>query len=337
MEIKVISEFKENFPSCMPNGILHNDHPDKANVMAFIDAANSLGYQCNYFGGIDRLIQLYLKHQPADHENIYINLGAGLSQPYMHLQGPVLCDLLGLNYSDSTPFTVAFMRNKYFSKEAVKSLKYKVPDGILIDQYTDKQRVISKIRQYPVIVKPNSEGASVGITDDSVVFSENDLLTKVCDLSGQFEEVLVEQYIAGADFTVLIFGNPPNYEMVEALVYQTGGNLNQSKAIRSLSNKASHGSNRFLMEYFFSTEIVQRAKNESIRIFEHFGARDRARIDYRITEKGDIYFLEINADPSISPVADAGAIGKYRNIGFEGIVSAYIQAVLKRYFPVNND
>ena len=331
MEIKVISEFKENFPSCIPNGILHNDHPDKANVMAFIDAVNTLGYQCCYFGGIDRLIQLYQERLAVDQENIYIILGAGLSQPYMHLQAPVLCDLLGLNYSDSTPFTVALMRNKYFSKETVKSLKYKVPDSIMIDRYTDKQKAISKIKQYPVIVKPNSEGSSVGITDDSVVFSERDLLTRVCDLSKQFEEILVEQYIAGADFTVLILGNPPNYEMVEALVYQTGGGLKQNKAVRSLSNKASHGSNRFLMEYYYPEEIVQRAKDESIHIFEHFGARDRARIDYRITDKGDIYFLEINSDPSISPMADAGAIGKYRNIGFEGVVSAYIKAVVKRY------
>ena len=331
MEIRVISEFKESFPSYMPDGILHNDHPDRANVMAFIDVVNSLGYKCSYFGGIDQLIQLYQEHSQVNHENIYIILGAGLSQPYMHLQAPVLCDLLGLNYSDSTPFTVALMRNKYFSKEAVKSLKYKVPDGILIDRYTDKRKAISKIRQYPVIVKPNSEGSSVGITDDSVVFSENDLLTKVCNLSAQFEEVLVEQYITGADFTVLIFGNPGNYEMVEALVYQTGGSLNQSKAIRSLTNKATHGSDRFPMEYYYPAEIVQYAKDESIHIFEHFGARDRARIDYRITDNGDIYFLEINADPSISPVADAGAIGQYRNIGFDGVVSAYIQAVLKRY------
>lgn len=331
MEIKVISEFKESFPSCIPNGILHNDHPNKANVMAFIEAVNALGYQCSYFGGINRLMQLYQEHQPTDHENIYINLGAGLSQPYMHLQGPVLCDLLGLNYSDSTPFTVALMRNKHFSKEAVKSLNYRVPDSILIDRYTDKQKAISKIRQYPVIVKPNSEGSSVGITDDSVVFSENDLRDRVFSLSGQFEEILVEQYIAGADFTVLILGNPSNYEMVEALVYQTDGSLNQSKAIRSLSNKASHGSDRFLMECYYPAEVIQRVKDESIHIFEYFGARDRARIDYRITDKGDIYFLEINADPSISPTADAGAIGRYRNIGFEGVVSAYIQAVLKRY------
>lgn len=331
MEIKVISEFKENFPSCTQNGILHNDHPDKANIMAFIDAVNFLGYKCSYFGGIDQLIQLYHEHLPVNQENIYINLGAGLSQPYMHLQAPVLCDLLGLNYSDSPPFTVALMRNKYFSKEIVKSLKYKIPDGILIDRYTDKQEVISKIKQYPVIVKPNSEGSSVGITDDCVVFSENDLLVKIFDLSEKFEEVLVEQYISGADFTVLIFGNPSNYEMVEVLVYQTDGNLNQNKAIRSLSNKAGHRSERFLMENYYPTAIVQQAKDESIHIFEHFGARDRARIDYRITEKGDIYFLEINADPSISPVADVGAIGKYRNIGFEGVVSAYIQAILKRY------
>lgn len=331
MEFKVISEFKENFPSCMQNGILHNDHPNRANVMAFIDAVNSLGYQCSYFGGVDQLIELYQNHLPVNKEIIYINLGAGLSQPYMHLQAPVLCDLLGLNYSDSTPFTVALMRNKYFSKEIVKSLKYKIPNGILIDRDTDMLKAISKITQYPVIVKPNSEGSSVGITDDCVVFSKNDLLVKIYDLSKQFEEVLVEQYISGADFTVLIFGNPPNYEMVEALVYQTDGNLNQNKAIRSLSNKASHRSDRFLMEDYYPTAIVKQAKDESLKIFKHFGARDRARIDYRITEKGEIYFLEINADPSISPVADVGAIGKFRNIGFEGVVSAYIQAILKRY------
>ena len=253
----------------------------------------------------------------------------------MHLQAPVLCDLLGLNYSDSTPFTVALMRNKHFSKEAAKSLGYKVPEGILIDRYTNIIKAISNIQQYPVIVKPNSQGSSVGITDDCVVFSEDDLLVKVGDLSAQFEEVLVEQYITGTDVAVLIFGNPQDYELIEALVYQTDGNFSQSKAIRSLSNKASHSSDRFPMEDYFPEKIVQHIKDESIRIFEYLGARDRARIDYRITDNGNIYFLEINADPSISPIADAGAIGKYRNIGFNGVVSAYVQAVLKRY-RVNN-
>ncbi len=336
MEIKVVSEFKENFSSCISSNLLHNDHPEKANVMAFIDAVNSLGYQCSYFGGIEQLIQLYKERSLDESENIFINLGAGCTQPYMHLQGPVLCDLMGLNYSDSTPFTVALMRNKHFSKEAVKSLNYNVPEGFLIDQYTNIAKVISKVKQYPVIVKPNSEGSSVGITDDSVVFSEKDLIDKIHELSEQFEEVLVEQYIIGTDFTVLIFGNPTKYEMVEALVYETNGKFSQNKAIRSNLNKAMHSSERFLMEEYYPPELVQRAKEESIHIFEYFGARDRARIDYRITDEGDIYFIEINADPSISPIADAGAIGRYRNIGFKGVVSAYIQAVLKRY-SVNND
>ena len=331
MQFKVISDFKENFPSCISNGILHNDHPNKANVMAFIDAVNSLGYPCSYFGGIDNLIHLYQNHLPIDNESIYINLGAGLSQPYMTLQAPVLCDMLGLKYSDSTPFTVALMRNKFFSKEAVKSLNYIVPDSQLLDRYTDKENAVSMIKQYPVIVKPNSEGSSVGITDNSVVFSEKDLRAKVYDLSEEFEEILIEQYIAGVDITVLIFGNPSHYEMIEALVYKTNGSFSQNRAIRSLSNKANHGSDRFLMESYYPLDIVQQIKKESIHIFEHFGARDRARIDYRITDNGDIYFLEINGDPSISPIADAGAIGKYRNIGFEGVVSAYIQSVLKRY------
>lgn len=331
VKIKVVSDFKENFPSCIPNGILHNDHPNKANVMAFIEAVNSLGYPCSYFGGIDQLIHLYQEHLPVDHENIYINLGAGLSQPYMPLQAPVLCDLIGLKYSDSPPFTVALMRNKFFSKEAVKTLNYAVPDGQLLDRHTDKKKAIAMVKEYPVIIKPNCEGSSVGITDDNVVFSENDLQTKVYDLSKEFEELLVEQYISGTDITVLILGNPSHYEMVEALVYKTGGRLNQNKAIRSLSNKANHGSDRFPMEFYYPMDMVHRIKAESIHIFEHFGSRDRARIDYRITEHGDIYFLEINADPSLSPVADAGAIGKYRNIGFKGVVSAYIQAILKRY------
>ena len=59
--------------------------------------------------------------------------------------------------------------------------------------------------------------------------------------------------------------------MVEALVYKTGGKLSQSKAIRSLSNKANHDSERFLMEEYYPPEIVQRVKDESIHIFEHFG------------------------------------------------------------------
>ncbi len=67
---------------------------------------------------------------------------------------------------------------------------------------------ITDCLHFPLIVKPLHEDASIGITIDSVVFSEKQLQDRVAWIIETFHEyALVEQYIDGREINVSIIGN----------------------------------------------------------------------------------------------------------------------------------
>jgi D-alanine-D-alanine ligase len=62
--------------------------------------------------------------------------------------------------------------------------------------------------KFPVIIKPRFEDASVGITQDSVAADEKTLHQRIGSLSDRFETLLIEEYIAGREFNLSVFGYP---------------------------------------------------------------------------------------------------------------------------------
>ena len=78
-------------------------------------------------------------------------------------------------------------------------------------------------------------------------------------------------------------------------------------------------------------KICAKIKEISLEIFEHIGAQDIARIDYRVTEKGEIYFLEINSVPRISSTSECAIICSEHNIPFKKVLMEYIDTINNRF------
>lgn len=72
---------------------------------------------------------------------------------------------------------------------------------------------------YPVIVKPSCESRSIGISDDSVVNTPDDLERAINYIHSEFEQpALVEEYLPGAEYTVLMYGNVESQEYLSGVV-----------------------------------------------------------------------------------------------------------------------
>ena len=77
-----------------------------------------------------------------------------------------------------------------------------------------KEKLKKKLK-YPVIIKPNAEGSSKGISDFSIAYNEIELYKIMNDIFNKYKcTILVEEYIRGREFTVGVIGNGDNIEIL---------------------------------------------------------------------------------------------------------------------------
>lgn len=328
--IKIICDFREDFKNQGSGSSFFNDHPMRKSVEEICDILNDNGYNCEIFGGVNQLINAYNQKIDLTHF-LLINMSDGLIQPYSRIQVPMLCEMLNVNYSGSPIFAVALMNNKHYSKLAVKEIGVKVPDGILIKRPIEKRISLysMKLPPFPIIVKPNTEGSSIGISDSSVcknIFQLEIALRNLYD----FDEIIIEEYIPGYEITNLIIGNPGDYRFNEVILTSIYDKTLLTQEVLGLREKSLKLRKQYAAHNIIATDLCSKIQQTSCRIFEHICAQDIARIDYRVTATGEIYFLEINSVPRVSSTSECSIICQNQNIDFENILLEYVDAIDKR-------
>ncbi len=328
--IKIICDFREDFDNLSNGDIIFNDHPTRKSVEEICDILNASGYTCEILGGVNQLIDAYTQKIDLT-QSLLINMSDGLIQPYSRIQVPMLCEMLNVNYSGSPIFAVSLMNNKHYSKLAVKEIDIKVPNGILINRLIDEYISLHSIKlpTFPLIVKPNTEGSSIGISDSSVCNNMHQFEVALNDLLN-FKEIVVEEYIPGYEITNLIIGNPGDYRFNEVILTSVYDKILFTQEVLGLREKSQKIRKQYSAYNFLDSDLCSKIQQTSCRIFEHIGARDIARIDYRVTKTGEIYFLEINSVPRISSTSECAIVCQTHNIPFKKVLLEYIDTIIKR-------
>jgi D-alanine-D-alanine ligase len=245
---------------------------------------------------------------------------------------PSLFDRLGIPYTGSDAYACTVTLDKHLTKLLVADFGVRVPRWIFARRIDDLSGCDLR---FPVIVKPNFEGSSMGITADSVVEDLATLELRTGEALERFRDgVMVEEYITGRDVVV------PYLELISP---ETGGVLEPAEYVYPPSDR------RFTifelemkMRGFQDVKVrvpaqltpEQRAEAmRSARIcVEVLGVRDLARMDYRIDESGALYFLEMNALPSLEPGASIYLAGQLAGLdGVEGVMQTVIASAMRRY------
>jgi D-alanine-D-alanine ligase len=201
----------------------------------------------------------------------------------------------------------------------------------------DPSRLQVNALRYPVIVKPNFEGSSKGITQDSVVEDSLRLHEVVAAALARYPAgVLVEEFVVGRDVTV---------PFLEAAASERGGVL---QPVEYVVDEAASASRRYaIYDYELKTKLdrlvavrapakVKRSQAERIQrvceaVYRVLGVRDLGRIDLRLGDDGQIAFLEINALPSLEPGAGIYAAAALEGLHADGVIGAVIQSASARW------
>ena len=159
----------------------------------------------------------------------------------------------------------------------------------------DQSYEINSSLTYPVFVKPLNKGGGMGIDVHSVAYTEEALCTKVADIKNTYHcDVLVEEYLAGREFSVALLENNGQYVVMPLELIAPI----DSRGHRVLSSSVkSDDSEQFIA---VDDEIMKSVINSfALEAFTALHARGYGRIDIRLDNSGIPHFLEANLLPSI--------------------------------------
>lgn len=258
--------------------------------------------------------------------DLVFNIAEGLGGDARESQIPLYCEVLKIPYTHSSPTIHAIKLDKEFTKYLLEGAKIvKVPGH----------------SEFPLMVKPNKEGSSKGIMDANVVRNKKELDERIRVLKESIGgEVLVEEYIDGREFTVSVIGNenPEVLPIVEQKFDFLPKGMNK---IASYELKWFYEDSLKNIEDAYDCpakidkKLEEKIKDTSIAIYKFLGVRDCARIDYRLNEKGDLYFLEINTLPGINPdpkvISYFPLSARVAGMSFKDLIAKIIFFAAERY------
>lgn len=236
-----------------------------------------------------------LKRLSREGYDIFVNLCEG----YLDWDVPSIdviysLDLLNLPYTG--PPANLYDPSKALMKYVAYTADVRTPAHGLVRSVDDARDVATRL-QFPLFVKPSHAGDSLGIDAHSFVRDERELVTQVSQLLDEYDELLVEEYVDGREFTVLVLGSATEGQLSRALMpveYQfPAGTLYKTYALKT--SDLHPNANVPVHDPALRAQLQDAAQ----RVFAAFGGVGYARMDFRMNAAGELFFLEVNFTCSV--------------------------------------
>jgi len=237
-----------------------------------------------------------------------------------------------LNLPITGPGTRLFDVPKKLMKYVAYCEGVRIPAYALINSLEEIEKATAQLN-YPLFVKPAHAGDSLGVDEKSLVHSMKELKTKCASIIEEYGPLLVEEYIAGREFTVLVAADPNNEKDCVAFrpveyIFPEG---REFKTYALKTSELHPDCNFPCNDPVIDKQLREAAK----RIFLGFGGVGYARMDFRMNTKNDIYFLELNFTCSVFYTdgyeGSADFILKFDGIGQDGFLRHIIAEGINRH------
>lgn len=237
--------------------------------------------------------------------DLVFNTAEGSHGRYREAFYPALFDQLGLPFTGSGAYGCTITLDKQATKMLVAAHGVPTPGWTLVAR--DQPLKLDGLR-FPLIVKPNFEGSSKGITSDSVVDDEAALNARLEEMLREYPDgLLVEEFIVGRDVTVpFLSGVGEDGGVLEpaAYIFAPAAVAGRKHVIYDYDLKNEHEDAVSLQ---VPAELPAGVRAELVRhtatAMRVLGIRDLGRADFRLDEDGRVHFIEVNALPSLEPGA----------------------------------
>lgn len=293
---------------------------DKQETVDALDAAlKKMGYNTEPIGNCFQLIEALAAGKRWD---LVFNIAEGLYGDGRESVVPAILDQYKIPYVFSGPVIMGISLNKYLTRLIVSAAGVPVSPGMLISRKED----INKCSlEYPLFVKPVSEGTGKGITQKSLVRSLPELKEMSEWILGRFSQpALVEEYLPGREFTIGVVGSGDEAVVVGGMEVECKENLPYSVEVKE-------NYQNYCRYYPIDKEIMDECRKVSLNVWKALDCVDAGRVDLKADKNGRICFMEVNPLAGLNPVhSDLPILARMSGVEYQSLIEMIVNASLKR-------
>lgn len=242
-------------------------------------------------------------------------------------------ELLKLPYTGCNPRGLVLARSKALTKKIAQYHRVRVPMFMVVARGSRPKRPASL--KFPLFVKSVSEESSLGISQASVVDTDEKLAERVRFIHEHLEtDALVEQYVEGRELYVGVIGNErlkvlPVWELDFGKLPETGEPIATAHVKHNPDYQKKHGIDIRRAEDL--DPAVERALQRTTRrVYRMLELDGYARVDYRLTAANEIYLLEANPNPEIAEKEEFASAAAASGLKYKPLLQRLVQLGLSR-------
>ena len=254
-----------------------------------------------------------------------ISIAEGARSRNREGEAPTLFELMGVPFLGSDALTMSLSLDKAWTKDLVRAAGVATPDYCLITPGGRK----GELPAMPAFLKPRYEGSAKGLTQANKIHDAEDVQPasqRLLEAYGQ--DVLVETFVEGSEFTVAVVGHDPARTLP---VIQRAVEADSGIGLHVLERKGlpQH-------EYAWSLPgdltpaLEARLQADALAVFNKLECNDFARLDFRVDRDGTPWFLEINPLPTFAPDGTFAIMAELMGQSYPDFLADILSEALRR-------
>ena len=283
---------------------------------------------------VEPLVRALTHEQP----DLVINLAESFAgKSALESNIAALLNLLDLRYTGSSPAGLLVAGDKTLSKKVLRFHGIKTPEFATV--YRGMVDWAGDV-QFPLIVKPPQEDASLGITQKSIVHDVRELLEKIAEIQGEYQSpALAEQFIEGREYYVGVLGNQ-NARALPVIELDFSKFPADRPRIASWEAKwgdegdgkgAEFEGTESIFPEDLPDDLRDRMQKAAVDAFHALRLRDYARIDMRVTDAGDIYIIEVNPNCYLEAKSEFARAAERDGMTYDALIGQIVELAAARY------
>jgi len=279
---------------------------------------------------VSELVDGLKKRKPDLVFNLVESFGHDILGGLMGVAG--VLDLLELPYTGGGPGEIFLQEDKALSKKLLAFEQIPYPDFATFAPNADFETG-GNLRM-PLFVKPLRMDASIGIDERSLVRNTEQLMQRVLYIHKTFgDAALAEEYIEGREFYMGVLGNQdlialPPIEMDFSGLKEGSVRVMDKEAKFDETSERFQGTKAVLAD--LEPELKARLQKISLGAYRALRVHDYGRIDLRLTETGEVYVIEVNANCYLEKTSEFASAAAAYGIEYPELLDRIAKLAIER-------
>ncbi len=227
-------------------------------------------------------------------------------------------DLMGIKYTGSGPLSSGMAMDKGITKMVFEAKGVPTPKGMTLEKGKCSSQLADYGMGFPVIVKPCCGGSSVGVC---IANNQTEYQAALLEAFSYENEVVVEQFITGREFSVAVVDGKA-YPVIEIAPLQ---------GFYDYKNKYQAGSCVETCPADLSSALTKEMQKYAEMGYKALNLQAYARLDFLMDDEGNMYCLEANTLPGMTPTSLIPQEAKAIGMDYPQLCEKLIEVSLKKY------